>query len=88
MKTIEDYLALPEGTRVELIDGAFYDMAETSVVNTYFATEIWSAYKSFIKSVDLNFFRNIRYNKLLDPCFKTSGSFFIKNPVSFVYFYL
>ena len=50
MKTIEDYLALPEGTRVELIDGAFYDMAETSVVNTYFATEIWSAYKSFIKS--------------------------------------
>lgn len=50
MKTIEDYLALPEGNRVELIDGAFYDMAETSVVNTYFATEIWSAYKSFIKS--------------------------------------
>ncbi|MBO4920928.1 MAG: hypothetical protein J5372_03320 [Lachnospiraceae bacterium] len=54
MKTIEDYLALPEGTRVELIDGAFYDMAETSVVNTYFATEIWSAYKSFIKNLVVN----------------------------------
>ena len=50
MKTIEDYLALPEGTRVELIDGAFYDMAETSVPTTYFAAEIWSAFKSFIKS--------------------------------------
>ena len=26
-KTIEDYMALPEGERVELIDGVFYDMA-------------------------------------------------------------
>ena len=26
-KTIEDYLALPEGERVEMIDGVFYDMA-------------------------------------------------------------
>ena len=50
MKTIEDYLALPEGNRVELIDGAFYDMAETSVPTTYFAAEIWSVFKAFIKS--------------------------------------
>ena len=30
-KTIEDYLALPEGVRVELIDGKFYDMAAPNV---------------------------------------------------------
>ena len=31
--TVEDYLNLPEGTRVELIDGKFYDMASPTVVH-------------------------------------------------------
>jgi len=32
-KTIEDYLRLPEGTRVELIDGVFYDMAAPTTIH-------------------------------------------------------
>lgn len=32
-KTIDDYLALPEGVRVELIDGRFYDMAAPTNVH-------------------------------------------------------
>ena len=32
-KTIEDYLALPEERRVELIDGVFYDMAAPSYLH-------------------------------------------------------
>ena len=32
-KTIDDYLALPEGVRVELIDGVFYDMAAPTSIH-------------------------------------------------------
>jgi Uma2 family endonuclease len=32
-KNIEDYLNLPEGARIELVDGVFYDMASPSFVH-------------------------------------------------------
>jgi len=32
-KTIDDYLALPEGARVELIDGKFYEMAAPTTIH-------------------------------------------------------
>ena len=39
-KTLEDYLALPEGTRVELIDGVFYDMAAPNTMHQIISDEI------------------------------------------------
>ena len=36
-KTIDDYLALPEGTRVELIDGVFYDMGAPNYIHNKIA---------------------------------------------------
>ena len=39
-KTIEDYLALPEERRVELIDGVFYDMEAPSYVHQIIALKI------------------------------------------------
>ena len=38
--TLEDYLALPDDQRVELIDGVFYDMAAPFVVHQFIATQI------------------------------------------------
>lgn len=38
--TLEDYLALPDEQRVELIDGVFYDMAAPFVVHQFIATQI------------------------------------------------
>ena len=32
-KTIEDYLALPDDRRVEMIDGVFYDMAAPTLTH-------------------------------------------------------
>lgn len=32
-KTLSDYLSLPEGARVELINGVFYDMAAPTVIH-------------------------------------------------------
>lgn len=39
-KTLEDYLALPEGMRTELIDGRFYDMASPSFVHSRIASRL------------------------------------------------
>ena len=39
-KTLEDYLALPEGARVELIDGVFYDMASPTSIHAKISMRI------------------------------------------------
>ena len=48
-KTIDDYLALPEGTRIELIDGRFYDMAAPSIIHQVIAGEIFTEFKNFVR---------------------------------------
>ncbi len=47
-KTIDDYLAMPEGARVELIDGRFYDMAAPTTIHQSIVFEIASLFKDFI----------------------------------------
>ncbi|MCR5227553.1 MAG: Uma2 family endonuclease [Eubacterium sp.] len=47
-KTIDDYDKLPEGTRVELIDGVFYDMAAPTTVHQSIAFEIGVKLKEFV----------------------------------------
>lgn len=48
-KTIDDYIALPEGTRVELIDGKFYDMAGPSNIHQMIAGEIYTEFNNFVR---------------------------------------
>ena len=48
LKTIDDYLALPEGTRIELIDGRFYDMAAPTTLHQGIGGEIYHILKSYI----------------------------------------
>ena len=47
-KTLDDYLALPEGIRVELIDGVFYDMAAPTTIHQRIGGEIYNQISSFI----------------------------------------
>lgn len=46
--TIEDYLNLPEGTRVELIDGIFYDMASPTIAHQGIIAEIANVLKNYV----------------------------------------
>lgn len=39
-KTLADYLSLPEGARVELINGVFYDMAAPTVIHQVIAHQV------------------------------------------------
>ena len=48
--TLEDYLALPEERRVELIDGVFYDMAAPTGYHQFLAGEIYHTLLSQAKS--------------------------------------
>ncbi len=49
MYTIEDYYALPEGIRVELIDGVFYDMPSPSYVHQMIQGCIFTAIYHYIR---------------------------------------
>ncbi len=48
--TVEDYYALPDDVRVELIDGVFYDMASPETIHQDLAQEIFVAFRSFVRS--------------------------------------
>ena len=47
--TVEEYLALPEGTRVELIDGVFYDMAAPDWRHQLIIGEVYGQVRDYIK---------------------------------------
>lgn len=47
--TLDDYYALPDEQRVELIDGVFYDMGEPSTYHQIIGMELGFRLKSFIK---------------------------------------
>lgn len=48
--TVEDYYALPDDCRAELIDGVFYDMAAPRTTHQIMVGEIFMQLKLFIKS--------------------------------------
>lgn len=47
--TIDDYLALPEEQRVELIDGVFYDMAGPNIPHQLIGGDIYSQLLQYVK---------------------------------------
>ena len=47
-KTVEDYLALPEDRRVELIEGVFYDMAAPTIAHQMIAMDIWKYMREYV----------------------------------------
>lgn len=49
-KTIEDYAALPEGVRVELIDGRFYDMAAPTLIHQTISHELGRLFGNHVKT--------------------------------------
>ena len=48
-KTIDDYMALPEGTRVEMINGHFYNMAAPTTIHQRIRDEIFAEFRGFIR---------------------------------------
>ena len=47
-KTLEDYMALPEGTRIEMIDGVFYDMSAPTFVHRRIGNLIQNIFENYI----------------------------------------
>ena len=48
--TLEDYYALPDDDRVELIDGVFYDMAAPTSIHQIMVTAIWKQFSDYIEA--------------------------------------
>lgn len=48
--TIADWENLPDGTRMELIDGVFHDMGQPSVRHQVIVQEIASAFRDFVRT--------------------------------------
>lgn len=48
--TIDDYLALPDEQRVELIDGVFYDMSAPTAYHQLIGGEIYAQIRNFIRA--------------------------------------
>ena len=48
-KTLEDYLALPQDVRVELIDGYFFNMSAPSTIHQMIGGEILYALKKYVR---------------------------------------
>ena len=48
-KAIEDYYALPDERRVELIDGVFYDMAAPSYIHQIIVANVWKCLEDFVE---------------------------------------
>ena len=48
--TVEDIYALPEGTRAELIDGQFYNMAHPSRIHQEISYQISRLLRNYIES--------------------------------------
>lgn len=48
--TLEDYYALPDERRAELIDGVIYDLASPTNIHQLMGAEIWGQLKSYIRS--------------------------------------
>lgn len=51
--TLDDYYALPDDIRVELIDGVIYDMAAPSGIHQTIDAEIWARFRECIKKHDM-----------------------------------
>lgn len=48
--TLEDYYALPDEQRVELIDGVIYDMGAPTSIHQLLVTELWQKLKEFVSA--------------------------------------
>ena len=48
--TLDDYYAIPDNRRVELIDGVIYDMAAPSMIHQYIITKVVAALDGWISS--------------------------------------
>lgn len=47
--TLEDYFALPDEQRVELIDGVFYDMAAPTGIHQVLGGELYALFRDYIR---------------------------------------